>query len=58
MLFPESRVHVVLHGQPVDIRKSFDGLIALTRRPWGRAGPAAPAGALTRSVSTMESVST
>jgi transposase len=32
MFFPEARVRVFLHGQPVDMRKSFDGLIALTRR--------------------------
>jgi transposase len=35
MFFPESRVRVFLYGQPVDMRKSFDGLIALTRRGLG-----------------------
>ena len=36
MFFPESRVRVFLYGQPVDMRKSFDGLIALTRRGLGQ----------------------
>jgi transposase len=36
MFFPEARVRVFLHGQPVDMRKSFDGLIALTRRALGQ----------------------
>jgi transposase len=36
MFFPEARVRVFLHGQPVDLRKSFDGLIALTRRALGQ----------------------
>ena len=31
MFFPESRVHVYLYGQPVDMRKSFDGLYAVAR---------------------------
>jgi transposase len=31
MLFPEGRVRVHLYGEPVDMRKSFDGLYALTR---------------------------
>lgn len=31
MFFPESRVRVFLHGRPVDMRKSFTGLIALTK---------------------------
>jgi transposase len=36
MFFPEARVRVFLYGQPVDMRKSFDGLIALTRRGLGQ----------------------
>jgi transposase len=31
MFFPEGRVRVFVHGRPVDMRKSFTGLIALTR---------------------------
>ena len=31
MLFPEGRVRVFVHGRPVDMRKSFTGLIALTK---------------------------
>jgi transposase len=31
MFFPEGRIAVKLYGQPADMRKSFDGLIALTR---------------------------
>ncbi len=30
MFFPEGRIRVFLYGQPVDGRKSFDGLYALT----------------------------
>ena len=36
MFFPESRVRVFLHGQPVDMRKSFTGLIALSKRALGQ----------------------
>jgi transposase len=32
MFFPEGRVRVFLHGRPVDLRKSFTGLIALTQQ--------------------------
>jgi transposase len=32
MFFPEGQVRVHLYGQPVDMRKSFDGLYALTRQ--------------------------
>lgn len=32
MFFPEGRVRVHLCGQPVDMRKSYDGLYALTRQ--------------------------
>ncbi len=32
MFFPEARVPVFLHGSPVDMRKPFTGLIALTAR--------------------------
>ncbi|MBK6907621.1 MAG: IS66 family insertion sequence element accessory protein TnpB [Rhodocyclaceae bacterium] len=31
MFFPEGQVRVHLYGEPVDARKSFDGLYALTR---------------------------
>lgn len=31
MFFPEGRITVKLYGQPTDMRRSFDGLIALTR---------------------------
>lgn len=36
MFFPEGRVRVFVHGAPVDMRKSFTGLIALTRRVLGQ----------------------
>jgi len=31
MFFPESQVRVHVYGRPCDMRKSFDGLYALTR---------------------------
>jgi transposase len=31
MFFPEGRVRVFVHGRPVDMRKSFTGLIAPTK---------------------------
>ena len=31
MFFPEGNVRVYLYGEPVDMRKSFDGLYALAR---------------------------
>ena len=31
MFFPEGQIRVHLYGRPVDMRKSFDGLYALTR---------------------------
>jgi transposase len=31
MFFPEARIRVQVYGCPVDLRQSFDGLIALTR---------------------------
>ncbi|MEY4564295.1 MAG: hypothetical protein RLZZ618_3572 [Pseudomonadota bacterium] len=31
MFFPEGKVRVFLYGQPVDMRKSFDGLQVLAR---------------------------
>ena len=31
MFFPEGRVRVFVQGRPVDMRKSFTGLIALTK---------------------------
>jgi len=36
MFFPEGRVRVFVHGRPVDMRKSFTGLIALTKQALGR----------------------
>ena len=35
MFFPEGWVRVHVYGQPVDMRKSFDGLYALTRHRRG-----------------------
>ena len=35
MFFPEGMLRVHLYGAPVDMRKSFDGLYALTRRELG-----------------------
>ncbi|WP_432654211.1 IS66 family insertion sequence element accessory protein TnpB, partial [Thauera aromatica] len=35
MFFPEGAVRVHVYGRPVDMRKSFDGLCALTRRELG-----------------------
>jgi transposase len=32
MFFPEGRIAVRLYGRPTDMRRSFDGLIALTRQ--------------------------
>ena len=31
MFFPEGQIRVQLYGRPVDMRKSYDGLYALTR---------------------------
>ncbi len=31
MFFPEGQIRVHLYGEPVDMRKSFTGLYALTR---------------------------
>lgn len=36
MFFPEGHIRVHLYGQPVDMRKSFDGLYALTRHALGQ----------------------
>lgn len=36
MFFPEGQVRVHVYGRPVDMRKSFDGLYALTRRELGQ----------------------
>jgi transposase len=35
MFFPEGQVRVHLYGRPVDMRKSYDGLYALTRQELG-----------------------
>jgi transposase len=35
MLFPEGQIRVHLYGEPVDMRKSFNGLYALTRHGLG-----------------------
>jgi len=35
MFFPEGQVRVHVYGRPVDMRKSFDGLYALTRQELG-----------------------
>ncbi len=35
MFFPEGTVRVHLYGEPVDMRRSFDGLYALTRQKLG-----------------------
>jgi len=36
MFFPEGQIRVHLYGQPVDMRKSFDGLYALTCQQLGQ----------------------
>jgi transposase len=36
MFFPEGQIRVHLYGQPADMRKSFDGLFALTRHHLGK----------------------
>lgn len=35
MFFPEGQIRVHVYGRPVDMRKSFDGLHALTRHELG-----------------------
>ncbi len=35
MFFPEGSVRVHVYGKPVDMRKSFDGLYAITRQALG-----------------------
>jgi transposase len=35
MFFPEGQIRVQLYGQPCDMRKSFNGLYALTRHGLG-----------------------
>jgi transposase len=35
MFFPEGQIRVFLYGQPTDMRRSFDGLQALTRHAMG-----------------------
>lgn len=36
MFFPEQQVRVFLYGEPVDMRRSFDGLYALARHKMGQ----------------------
>ncbi|MGB4225355.1 MAG: IS66 family insertion sequence element accessory protein TnpB [Candidatus Dechloromonas phosphoritropha] len=36
MFFPEGQIRVQVYGQPVDLRKSFDGLYAITRHVLGQ----------------------
>jgi transposase len=36
MFFPEGQVRVHVYGLPVDMRKSYDGLYALTRQEFGQ----------------------
>jgi transposase len=36
MFFPEGQVRVYVYGQPVDMRKSYDGLYAVTRQKLGQ----------------------
>jgi len=36
MFFPEGQVRVHVYGQPVDMRKSYDGLYAVTRQGLGQ----------------------
>jgi transposase len=36
MFFPEGQVRVYLYGAPCDMRKSFDGLIALSKNAMGK----------------------
>jgi transposase len=36
MFFPEGQVRVYLYGSPCDMRRSFDGLIALSRNAMGK----------------------
>jgi len=36
MFFPEGQVRVHVYGRPADMRKSFDGLYALTRQQLGQ----------------------
>lgn len=36
MFFPEGQVRVYLYGSPCDMRRSFNGLIALTKNAMGR----------------------
>ena len=39
MFFPEGQVRVFLYGKPVDMRKSFTGLYALTKRDTATRSP-------------------
>lgn len=36
MFFPEGQIRVYLYGEPADMRRSFNGLQALTRQGLGR----------------------
>ena len=35
MFFPEGRIQVFVYGSPVDMRRSYDGLYAITRNVMG-----------------------
>jgi len=36
MFFPEGQIRVYLYGAPCDMRKSFNGLIALSKNAMGK----------------------
>lgn len=36
MFFPEGRIRIFIYGKPVDMRKSYDGLYALTKNVMGQ----------------------
>ena len=36
MFFPEGQIRVYVYGQPVDMRRSYDGLYALARNAMGQ----------------------
>ena len=36
MFFPESRIRIFVYGEPVDMRKSYDGLYAIAKQAMGQ----------------------